>query len=614
MATATEVPGKYDLALTVGGSTTGFTFLRPLDGSYLSSNRHRAEYSYTPTFVGRQNVSNAYGDNAQDFFLVARQRNWSLGEQQKFFRNNADGRYWAGSNVDVSIPGQVKLAPAVKALTYSSSVLASSAYHQANNAVMVATSTNLYDISSTPTITDHGAHGLGAAPSIRGITTDTNGNVFLSTTSAGTVGVRKWTTGVYSTFSATACDSLAFLNNTLYGVRVNSSGDLVQYDTTGTMTSLFTWKDAAGGGVSGDAVKLRAYGGKLLILRHFGSLHGELWIYDGFGCKLLNDFPPDFDVYDIEVSYGVAYISGAFQHVGDSLPAILFYDGSSVGLLWRANAYASSVTPPSLSAYAHGLLFTDDTMGALTLYDPASGGVSTVGSYTVAGDRSLLSATRTFAVLSRGSTAGYMVADPFLIATSGYVISSLIDFDSSLSKSFRGVRVDFDAATDGDGGSVDISYQVDSLSGSWTTLRTGAVSGTEYTFTNVSGHSVAIKVTLNKGTSSAGPTLRDTNVRAAPALQSYRLRTYNLDLTSTPNHPTRLQDDSEQTVTGHDQAVALQAAIQSTAPITIIDRFGTFTGICVPENCSILEVHSDAGGGPPAQSGQFVATLTVREV
>jgi hypothetical protein len=617
VAVATDVPSKYDVVI----NAKGYTFLRTLDGSYLSAGRHRAEYTSSPTFVERQNVSNAYGDNAQDFFLTARQRDWSKGEQQKFFRNNADGLYWAGANIDVSVQGQAQLAPSVKGVAVAGSVLVTAPYHQSNNAVVVASSTNLYDISSAGTATDHGAHGLGAAPSIRGMVTDANGNVFLSTTTAGTVGVRKWTGGVFSTFSATACDSLAFLNNTLYGARINSSGDLIQYDTAGVATSLFSWKDAVGTGANGDAVKLRAFGGKLLILRHFGaSLRGELWIYDGSSCRILEDFPPDFDVYDVEVVYGVAYISGAFQRVPSSLPAVLFYDGAQVGVLWRANAYTSGVTPPALTAHAHGLLFTDDTAalfadptaGAVMLYNPALGGVSTVASYTVAGDRSLMSATRTFAILARGGTTCYMIADPALTATSGYVISSLIDFDSSLTKTFRGVKVEFASAVDGDGGSVDIAYQIDSLSGSWTTLKTGATSGTEYTLTSVSGHAIAIKITLNKGTSTVGPVLKNTNVRAAPVVPSFKYRTYNLDLSSTLEHPTVLQDGSNQPLTGFAQAQNLLTAISSSTPIVITDKFGTFTGVCEPANCSILELHSDSGS--PTTPGQYVATIVAREI
>src|SRR4051794_30194505 len=111
-ATAADIPGRYDVA--IGGF--GYVLLDSLQSS-IPFRTHRAVYGQTQPFVERQNVSNGYGDNAQDFFLTVRQRDWSLGEQQKFFRSGADGRYWMGSNVGVEVPGQVKLAPAVTSLS-----------------------------------------------------------------------------------------------------------------------------------------------------------------------------------------------------------------------------------------------------------------------------------------------------------------------------------------------------------------------------------------------------------------------------------------------------------------------------------------------------------------
>lgn len=46
--------------------------------------REPATYGHSPTFVERSNVSGDYGDNQQAFWLVASQRDWSLGEQQPF--------------------------------------------------------------------------------------------------------------------------------------------------------------------------------------------------------------------------------------------------------------------------------------------------------------------------------------------------------------------------------------------------------------------------------------------------------------------------------------------------------------------------------------------------
>lgn len=630
--TAADVPGKYDLVIDDGTHVTGFTFLRTLDGSYLTANRHRAEYTSTPTFVERSNVSNSYGDNSQDFFLTARNRDWSEGEQQKFFRSGNDGRYWIGQNVDTSIPGQVRLAPK---LTISSAlaqaVVGGCRTRAALSLANLIGTTKLYQIDATGAATDMGAHGLGVTPTPFGVCTD-GINTYLSSTAAGTVGVRRWDTSSYTTFSATGADSLAFVNNTLFGLTGYNTNtpSLIQYDTAGTATTLFTWKLATGTTFAGApyVAKIEAYGGKVLILLAYGQDAGaELWIYDGTGASRLEVFPANFVGYDLEVLYGVAYVSGSFLKTATATdtytrPAIHFFDGSGVGLLWQANdfstytitntnAVAATGPHPALTMYNGNLVFTDDTTGNLMLYSPSRGGVSTIATYTVSGDTPRLISSGTTFFLTRDQTT-YRFYPDAAYPTSGYVISSLIDFESSLTKQFRGVKVDFAAASDGNGGSVDIAYQVDSLDGSWTTLQTAAASGTEYLFTNVSGRAVAIKVTINKGTSTAGPTLKSLNVRGAPVLTSFKVRTYNLDLTSTTEHATVLQDSTNHPLAGFTQAQRLQTAISAAAPLAITDKFGTFTGICEPSSCSILEVHSD--GGTPATPGQFIGQIVVREI
>jgi len=56
---------------------------------------------------------------------------------------------------------------------------------------------------------------------------------------------------------------------------------------------------------------------------------------------------------------------------------------------------------------------------------------------------------------------------------------------------------------------------VGDVDGSYTTLQTGAVSGTEYTLT---GRNISVKITLNKGTSTNGPVLKRHYIRAAPVV------------------------------------------------------------------------------------------------
>lgn len=595
---STDVPSVYDLVVTAGATTYGFIYANVVDES-LPFRVQRAEYTFSPTFVDRQNVSNQSADNAFDFFLTARQRDWSLGEQQKYFRSGQDGRYWMGSNVDVTIPGQVSMRRAATSTSFGGTIITAAPLNAVSNTICAVSSTNLYDVDSTGAVTDRGAHGLGAAPSVAAAVSDGNA-FFISTTTAGTVGVRRYGGGggALSTFSATGADALAFLNNTLYGLRINSSFDLIQYDTAGTATSLYTWKDSAGTGVTATAARLEPYGGKLLILRQRGTRTGELWIYDGSGVSRIAEFPASFQAWDLEIQFGVAFISGHYvRKNGGSLeykPAVFFFDGSTLGLLWSANSYSTTADYPAMVAFDDGLVFNDDTTPAIMFYKPSSGGVSAIGSYSVAGSNPVIAGTLSFYLHTRTGTTAYFAPDPSTTATSSYVISSLIDFDSSLSKQFRGVKVEWDAASDGNGGTVDIAYQVDSLTGSWTTLQTGATSGTEYTFSSVSGHAIAIKITLNKGTSTSGPTLKNLSVRAAPVLTSYRSVNCLIDASGRDGRTMVVQRNGvESLLDGQQIAANLKTIITSTSPVTLTDRFGTITAVPEPDKCSIIELRPE---------------------
>lgn len=617
--TADMVPGKYDVII----DGYGYCYLDSLESS-IPFRTHRAIYGQTQPFVERQNVSNSYGDNAQDFFLTIRQRDWSQGEQQRFFRAGVDGRDWTGLNVDVSTPGRVRLASKINTVTFAASVRAC-ARDTVTQKLIAASSTKLYSLDSAGAIVDNGAHGLGANPSKFGLAND-GVNDYVTTLNASTVGVRKWTGAAYTTFSATASDSLIFLNNTLYGYR-GASGDLGSYDGTGTFTSLFTWKDATntayivGGGSSASAV-LEAFGGKILILFPHGQFGSSLWIYDGTGASLLQIFPPNYLASDIEVLYGVAYIGGSFFKAASTStqynrPALHFYDGSQIGLLWQANDYNTAASSdifggphPALVAANGRLFFTDDTMSTLLNYDPASGAISTVGSYSAGGTDARLAATGFSILHTRNGTGGYYTGNS-TFPTSGSVSSSLIDFDSSLPKQLRGVTIEWDAASDGDGGSVDVAYQLNSLDGAYTALASGVTSGTETVFpANTSAHAVSIKVTINKGTSTMGPVLRSLSVRGAPVMPVYPRGEYILDCTNTVGAPRQLRDQTTfHPLTGAQQVAHLTAARNSLTPITITDRVnGTYVGqvdVNDPEGFDVYEVH-------PAPS--YVVRLTTRGV
>lgn len=609
MASAADVPGKYDVVI----DGHGYVLLDSLTPN-IPFRTHRATYSYSPTFVERQNVSNQYGDNAFDFFMTIRQRDWSLGEQQKFFRSGNDGRYWLGTATDVRTAGQVSMRQAVKSLTFASAPTAICTYN--NSQIAVFTATNLYLVDQSGTIADQGAHGLGTSP----LACVQTGSLVMFSGSG--VGIRSFDGASFAAFSGTgAADDLAFMNNTLYGA---SNEFLIrQWDTGGTASTIYTWKNATGTSTGSNLMKLAPYGSKLLVLRN--SAPGtDLWIYDGVAPSLLASLPPSFFGSRIVVNYGIAFISGVFVEKEDATnrtvrPAIYFFDGSSIGLLWQASTTLTTTktqedVSPAITNYGSGVVFSDDTVGQFMFYNPASGGVSTLGSYTAAaGTKPLMATTQKMFLHTRTQTAGWMFPDASNVATSTTIVSSLIDFESSLAKLFQGVAVEFDSASDGNGGSVDIDYQVDSLTGSWTSLRAGAVSGTEYTLSNVSGHAVAIRVTLNKGTSTLGPILKALRVRGAPRLLAFKKREYILDLTgAAPDSPRSLRDGSPNPNEPHDDATALITSATSSSPISITDRFGTFTGIIELDGFEIAEMHAQMQ--TPSKSGSFVVRVAVREV
>src|SRR3990167_6067956 len=114
MAVAADVPGKFDLVLNGEG--------------YVCADMEevKAQFGYTPTFVARTNVQGDYGDNTQDFWMTFTQRDWSLGEQQKFYRQDEprSPRYWRGSNVGGRTAGQVPRRPKTTSPGFGASVFA----------------------------------------------------------------------------------------------------------------------------------------------------------------------------------------------------------------------------------------------------------------------------------------------------------------------------------------------------------------------------------------------------------------------------------------------------------------------------------------------------------
>lgn len=583
MATAADVPTIYDLVV----ASTGYVFPNQIDEN-MPFRYQRARYGYTPTFVERSNTSGDYGDNQQDFWLTGSQRDWSLGEDQKFFKSADDQKvrqFWLGSNINVSVPGQATIQSASAALTFAAAASGAGA-NPAGGTTFASSSTNLYEVSSAGAITDRGAHGCG------GIVTSyaTDGvNLYLS--GAACTKTRKFAlvAHTFADFCATAMDDLVFMNNTLYGCH---TGTFYVIDTGGNALPSFVWKDATGTVLTG-VMHLNAFGGKVMIMRSSGSTAGaELWQYDGVGVSKMAEYPANFSCSNICVQSGIVFLIGTEGKVGaGKRTALWYYANGTIGRAWANTTYTSSSnTGTDVTPFGNGLIFTDVVNGVLRFYDLQVGGISSVASYTAAASIWLATSNQ-FVLLTAASTAGRLLYSS-TTATTGFIATSIIDFDSSLTKLFRGVIVDYTAATDGDGGSVDIAYQVDSVDGSYTTLQTGATSGHEYDFVSViTGRGISVKVTLNKGTSTLGPILKRIYVRAAPTLTKFRTGEYVLDCTGRDGKtPIELRNGTEYAKSGQQLLTQFISDVTAGTPVTFTDHLGTYTGIVELDNMDIFEI------------------------
>lgn len=607
-----DVPGKYDLI--VNGQ--GYLLLDAITPN-IPFRTHRAIYTYSPTFLERTNVTGAYGDNQQAFWLTSAQNDWSLGEGQHFFRIGDDvsrRRYWRGENVDVTTEGSAKLMGAASQITFAAA--AGAAYGNGGNGYAVTT-TNLYSVDSAGTITDLGAHGATiSAVGVACITSD-GVNTFISGDSGN---IRKYNGSAYSDFSATVAQSMCFVDNTLWG---SNGSTLSYYSTAGAATTAFQWKAADGSNVQyGQGIQIKPFGGQVLVLRPgIGTAPGELWTADTSGASQIAAFPSGFSPRAMAVVNGIPFIVGhAYKRNYGYRCEVWYYANGNIGRIYASECYQNNGPSSAICEYQNGFAFIDGPNKQVMYYDLGLGAASTIANDSVFpnpyGSRFWLAPNNSGLLLTADVATG-VVLPGAAASTSGKLISSQFDFDSSLVKLFRGVTVDWTAATDGDGGSVDILYKLNAtdigpLDLTYTSLQTGATSGTEYPL-NVTGHSISVQVTLNKGTSTNGPTVKRVYVRAAPVLQTFRKREYILDLTGgPPDEPRTCRDGSPYPTLPFDGVTDLVTAAAATSPITITDRLGTFTGIIEPDGFEVYEMH--APQQIPSKSGSYVVKLTVREV
>lgn len=615
---ATDVPGLYDVVI----NGMGYMLLASLEPN-LPFRSHRAIYSWSPTFVDRQNVSGNYGDNQQAFWLTAGQNDWSLGQQQRYYRlsdTTSTRKAWLLRSVDpVSIPGQLTLRRAISKPAGSSGTAKSICPNIATGTDpnVFTVSTSLASAAANGTITNQGTTGAGT-PSQWGLCTD-GVNVYV----AGSTNISKWNGSTFTSFSAsTSAGALAFNDNLLFSCDGSS---LNSYSSTGGLVNAFTWKDATGTALPASAVKIIPFGGN--ILAYFPNLAGrpQLWQYDGTNTNVIAELPASVVGYDITLLDGVVYLTGLMADAASgflgAIPIIYYYSNGSIGELWRSNQSSLSGAPtrnsvymPALGTLAGRLLFTDPTNTNLNEYDPATGCISTVGAYSLGGNTgaqyTMLGSSPSSALLmmsSAGTAKAQLYPDQTSFASSGVVESSLIDFESSLAKQFHSVKVQWEGA-----GSFDLAYAIDSLT-SYTTLKTSAVTDTEYPLpAGTTGNAISVQVTINN-TSSATPTLKRTYVRAAPIQDVFRECTYILDLTGVGiEDPVRMNDDQPHMLSGYEQAENLVTAIESQTSFSVTDKLGTFVALADPANCSIFEWRE--GNDSPEFPGCYVAQIAVKQV
>jgi hypothetical protein len=617
----TDVPDRYDIVFQLNdGTTYGFLFSDAVQSS-LPFRTHKATYGYSATFLERQNVSSTYGDNFADFFLTGAQADFSEGEGQHFFRvNDQDSvrKYWAGSNIDpVRVPGNVTLTPAITTITQASVTAVTAGergWTNSDNFVWwLADGTNLYSVDTSGTITSKGAHGAGV---VADMTTDGN-FVYL----AGSSGVRSYDTTTYATFSAESVNKLVFLNNILYAYEAGADA-LLSFDTSGIATTQYAWKNAKGGTNTNGLVKsLAVYGGSIYILR-VGISAAELWTYDGAGCRKLADLPPDFYVSDMCVNVGIVYISGYLRvkSSGQYFPQVYYYSNGAIGKLWDSNtSYTTTEGDVGICPFGDGVVFCDTSTNNILHYSLPFGGVHTIVGAVAHPVQKIVCGNVTSAFLMFNSAQAdkylYDLSDAY--NSTGYLETSQYDFDNTLTKFFRGVKIDADIPANT---SIDIAYRLDGAGGSYTTLKTGAASGVEYDFpATTTGHSLSAKITLNSTNSAVTPTLKRVYVRAAPMLQQFRNGEYIIDLSSgiraeAGRASRRCRDGTPYPYTSDTAAKNLQTVATQTVPFTVCDRFSAPTGFTAIADLQQNSAGYDGFAIYEERPGVYLARINIREV
>lgn len=624
MAVAADVPNKFDVVI----NGQGYLFDVSFDPSVIYR-KQKATYGFTATFVERSNVSGALGDNQQAFWMTASQNDWSLGDGQKYFRS-ADAssirKFSTGVAVDCSIPGQVIVGPSTTANVAVAGI----------KAIAVAPNNTIYadDVNAYQDTTSLLAHGAGTVQRF-GICSDINsGTLYV----LGTTRISKYVAGAWSSFSASPVSGtnagIFYLNNALYGFDDSS---LYTWSTTGVLTTIFTWKGATGTSAA-TVVRAIPYGDKVAILIGYDATGvagaGEIgtslsvWTYDGTSTTMVWRLPASLHPRaDIAEAFGNIYVaalepyrsrtSTGAVNTAFARSVVYEFDGSTVALFWRS-PNAGGGQPPLLAQHPRGLYIYDQ--GGVGYY---RADIDTGGVYPYADASGLapdwivaapfLGVPGTIVGAARGNV-NYHLTNPYTVTTtSGTIETSRFDFESSLKKAFRGVKIDADIPG---ASTIGIQYRIDE--GAYVAVPgagsiTSANVGNEFVFpSGIVGTTIQFKISLNADLAlQETPLLRRLYVRAAPIQATFRTNVWILDCTGNKNNPAnqnllRLNDGTTHAKDGLEMATDLFTALNSQTPLTVTDRFGTYTAVIEP---SLFELHEMRTG---YGRGEFRVFMTVR--
>jgi hypothetical protein len=306
---------------------------------------------------------------------------------------------------------------------------------------------------------------------------------------------------------------------------------------------------------------------------------------------------------------------------------VYYYVNGSLGMLWQTpnpQAPAAQI-PQSIEPTSNGAMWIDPSTMNLMQYDISLGGVhtvvdlSSVSSFTDSDNIGLVASALTQAVLIWDYTAGKGViwSHNNDYPSSAVLQTSQYDFDNTLAKIVRGIKVDIDTPTNT---SVDIGYQLDGCGGTYTSLKTGATSGTEYLLpASTTAHSVSVQATLNSSTGTATPTLKRVYVRAAPLLEQFRKREYLFDFSGGVREDlgksSRVcRDGSPYPYDPFTAADNLKTVALQTVPFTVVDKFSLSPGFTCLADLEQNQEGYDGFAIYEVRPNVYIGRINVREV